>query len=41
MRLCDYQFYWLIPPPRLFHSVQSFSFELAETLFEHSVGKQR
>ena len=28
MRLCDYQFYLLIPPARLFHSAQSFSFEL-------------
>ena len=28
MRLYDYQFYLLIPPARLFHSTQSFSFEL-------------
>ena len=28
MRLCDYQFYFLIPPARLRHSAQSFSFEL-------------
>ena len=28
MRLCDYQFYWLVPPARLCHSAQSLSFEL-------------
>ena len=28
MGLCDYRFYQLIPPVRLFRSVQSFSFEL-------------
>ena len=28
MRLCDCKFYSLIPPARLFHSAQSFSFEL-------------
>ena len=28
MRLCDYQFYLLISPARLFHSAQSFSFKL-------------
>ena len=28
MRLCNYQFYLLIPPGRLLHSAQSFSFEL-------------
>ena len=29
MRLCDYRFYLLIPPTRLLHSVQSFSFKLS------------
>ena len=40
MRLWDYQFYLLIPPARLFHSAQSYSFELLEALFEFSVDKQ-
>ena len=24
MRLCYYEFYWLVPPARLFHSAQLF-----------------
>ena len=37
MRLCDYQFYWLISPARLIHSAQSFSFELKRNRYSNSL----
>ena len=36
-----YQYYLLILPARLLHSVQSISLNQRETLFQFSVNKQR